>query len=96
LSWKNITNSQNSVRKKNFGGTFGFSNCHIIRLDTGGRVFLVSGHNECLSVLSVILFIDTERHSACQITDETDQLRTATVFVYNIMCPSMGILNIDK
>jgi hypothetical protein len=42
-NWKNITNSQNSVRKKRFGGTFCFSNCHIIRLDTGGLVFLVSG-----------------------------------------------------
>jgi hypothetical protein len=36
-------NSHNSVRKKSFGGTFGFSNCHIIRLDTGGLVFLVAG-----------------------------------------------------
>jgi hypothetical protein len=29
-----ITNSQNSVWKKSFGGTFYFSNCHIIELDT--------------------------------------------------------------
>jgi hypothetical protein len=43
LSWKNITNSQNSVRKKSFGGTFTFSSCHIIGLDTVGLVFLVSG-----------------------------------------------------
>jgi hypothetical protein len=43
LDWKNITNSQNSVRKKSFGGTFTFSNCHIIGLDTVGLVFLVSG-----------------------------------------------------
>jgi hypothetical protein len=42
LSWKNITNSHNSVRKKSFGGTFTFSNCHIIGLDTVGLVFLVS------------------------------------------------------
>jgi hypothetical protein len=42
-NWKNITNSHNSVRKKSFGGTFSFSNCQIIRLDTGGLVFLVSG-----------------------------------------------------
>jgi hypothetical protein len=48
LSWKNITNSQSSVRKKSFGGTFGFSNCHIIRLDTGGLVFLVSGPSHVL------------------------------------------------
>jgi hypothetical protein len=41
-NWNNITNSQNRVRKKSFGGTFCFSNCHIIRLDTGGLVFLVS------------------------------------------------------
>jgi hypothetical protein len=25
-NWKNITNSQNSVRKKSFKGTFSFSN----------------------------------------------------------------------
>jgi hypothetical protein len=37
-NWNNITNSQNRVRKKSFGGTFCFSNCHIIRLDTGGLV----------------------------------------------------------
>jgi ABC-type transporter Mla MlaB component len=41
-NWNNITNSQNRVRKKSFGGTVCFSNCHIIRLDTGGLVFLVS------------------------------------------------------
>jgi hypothetical protein len=29
-NWNNITNSQNRVRKKSFGGTFCFSNCHII------------------------------------------------------------------
>jgi hypothetical protein len=29
--------------KKSFGGTFTFSNCHIIGLDTVGLVFLVSG-----------------------------------------------------
>jgi hypothetical protein len=29
------SNSQNSVRKKSFGGTFSFSNCHIIGLDNG-------------------------------------------------------------
>jgi hypothetical protein len=34
-NWNNITNSQNRVMKKSFGGTFCFSNCHIIRLDTG-------------------------------------------------------------
>jgi hypothetical protein len=33
---------QNSVRKKSFGGTFTFSNCHIIGLYTVGLVFLVS------------------------------------------------------
>jgi hypothetical protein len=32
-NWNNITNSQNRVRKKSFGGTFCFSNCHIIRPD---------------------------------------------------------------
>jgi hypothetical protein len=48
-NWSNITNSQNRVRKKSFGGTFCFSNCHIIRLDTGGLVFLVS-------VLYIVLY----------------------------------------
>jgi hypothetical protein len=42
VDWKKLTNSRNRVRKKSFGGTFCFSNCHIIRLDTGGLVFLVS------------------------------------------------------
>jgi hypothetical protein len=39
-TWKNITNSQNSVRKKSIGGTFSFSNCHII-----GQSGLTSGHD---------------------------------------------------
>jgi hypothetical protein len=42
-NWKNITNSQNSVRKKSFGGTFSFSNCHIIGLDTGSLALIVFG-----------------------------------------------------
>jgi hypothetical protein len=41
--WKNITNCQNSVRKKSFGGTFSFSNCHIIGLDNGSLVLIVFG-----------------------------------------------------
>jgi fatty acid desaturase len=40
-NWKNITNSQISVRKKCFGGTFTFSKCHIIGLDTGNLVLIV-------------------------------------------------------
>jgi hypothetical protein len=44
-NWKNKTDSQNSVRKKSFGGTFCFSNCHLIGLDKGGLVFLVSDHD---------------------------------------------------
>jgi hypothetical protein len=40
-NWKKLTNYRNRVRKKSFGGTFCFSNCHII--GTGGLVFLVSG-----------------------------------------------------
>jgi hypothetical protein len=36
--WKKLTNSRNRVRKKSFGGTFCFSNCHII------GVFLVSDY----------------------------------------------------
>jgi hypothetical protein len=43
-NWKKLSNSRNRVTKKSFGGTFCFSNCHIIGLDTGGLVFLVSGH----------------------------------------------------
>jgi hypothetical protein len=40
-NWKKLTNSRNRPgQEKSFGGTFCFSNCHIIRLDTGG---LVSG-----------------------------------------------------
>jgi hypothetical protein len=42
-NWKKLTNFRNMVRKKSFGGTFCFSNCHIIGLATGGLVFLVSG-----------------------------------------------------
>jgi hypothetical protein len=47
-NWKKLTNSRNRVRKKSFGGTFCFSNNHIIRLDTGGLVFLVSGIGLCV------------------------------------------------
>jgi hypothetical protein len=43
VNWKKLTNSRNRGRKKSFGGTFCFANCHIIGLDTGGLVFLVSG-----------------------------------------------------
>jgi hypothetical protein len=45
-NWKNITNSQNSVRKLFFGGTFSFSNCHIKGLDNGSLVLIVfvGGH----------------------------------------------------
>jgi hypothetical protein len=43
ITGKKLTNSRNRVRKKSFGGTFCFSNSQIIRLDTGGFVFLVSG-----------------------------------------------------
>jgi hypothetical protein len=35
-NWKKLTNSRNRVRKKSFGGTFCFSNCHIIELDVSG------------------------------------------------------------
>jgi hypothetical protein len=42
-NWKNITNSQKSVRKNGFGGTFTFSNCHIIELYTGSLVLIVFG-----------------------------------------------------
>jgi hypothetical protein len=46
-NWKNITNSQNSVRKFFFGGIFTFSNCHIIGLDTGSI--------QAVSVMSILL-----------------------------------------
>jgi hypothetical protein len=52
-NWNNITNSQNRVRKKSFGGTFCFSNCHIIRLDTVGLVFLVSGKRDHLEIQQI-------------------------------------------
>jgi hypothetical protein len=42
-NWNNKTKSQNIVRKKSFGGTFTFSNCHIMGLHTGGLVFIVYG-----------------------------------------------------
>jgi hypothetical protein len=42
-NWNNIPNSQNSVRKKSFGGTLPFSNCHIIGLDNGSLVLIVYG-----------------------------------------------------
>jgi hypothetical protein len=45
-NWKKLTNSPNRVRKKSFGGTFCFSNCYIIGLDTGGLVFIVSGFGD--------------------------------------------------
>jgi hypothetical protein len=56
-NWNNITNSQNRVRKKSFGGTFCFSNCHIIMLDTGGLVFLVSGHTQVMLQTVTLFFI---------------------------------------
>jgi hypothetical protein len=40
---KNITSSQNSVRKKSFERTFTFSNCHIIGLDPSSLVLIVFG-----------------------------------------------------
>jgi hypothetical protein len=48
-NWKNITNSQNSVRKKSFGVKL--SNCHIIGLDNGSLVLIVFGCNERLFTL---------------------------------------------
>jgi hypothetical protein len=57
-NWNNITNSQSRVRKKSFGGTFCFSNCHIIRLDTGGLVFLVSGSYIVAIFLVVNFYLD--------------------------------------
>jgi hypothetical protein len=40
-NWKKVTNSRNRVRKKSFGGTFCFSNCHII-----AKIPEVSGFNQ--------------------------------------------------
>jgi hypothetical protein len=56
-NWKNITNSQNSVRKK-----FCFSNCHIIWLDTGSLVFLVSGTTQNKLVLIIVVPIKIYTH----------------------------------
>jgi hypothetical protein len=52
-NWKNITNSQNSVIKKSFGGTFSSSNCHIciIELDNGSLVLIVFGIDSKLLAL---------------------------------------------
>jgi hypothetical protein len=44
-NWKKITDSQNSVRKKSFGGTFSCSNCHLIGLYNGSLVLIVFGTN---------------------------------------------------
>jgi hypothetical protein len=63
-NWKNITNSQNSVRKKSFEGTFTFSNCHIIGSDTGSLVLIVFG---CVNVCrreEDIIYKDTQLHWA--------------------------------
>jgi hypothetical protein len=56
-NWKKITNSRNRVRKKSFGGTFCFSNCHIIGLDTGGLVFLVSADVHLVVKLNLKLLV---------------------------------------
>jgi hypothetical protein len=68
-NWKNITNSQNSVRKKSFGGTFSFSNCHIIELDTGSLVFLVFdrvGRRGCgCTAAAVVIAIVDDRDTGC-------------------------------
>jgi hypothetical protein len=56
---KNITNSQNSVRKKSFEGTFSFSNCHIIGSDTGSLVLIV--FVQCKMHLKVSILIVTRR-----------------------------------
>jgi hypothetical protein len=53
-NWKKLTNSRNRVRKKSFGGEFCFSNRHIIGLDTGGLVFLVSDYNYIKQVRTIV------------------------------------------
>jgi hypothetical protein len=53
-NWKKLTNSRNRVRKKSFGGTFCFSNCHIIGLDKGGLVSGVRHHVGTLAQLSFL------------------------------------------
>jgi hypothetical protein len=49
--------------KKSFGGTFTFSNCHIIGLDTVGLVFLVSelAHTKVKNGLSMFLVLYFKR-----------------------------------
>jgi hypothetical protein len=56
-NWKILTNFRNRVRKKSFGGTFCFSNCHIIGIDTGGLVFLVSGHTQVMLQTVALFYI---------------------------------------
>jgi hypothetical protein len=51
-NWKKLTNSRNRVRKKSF------STFHIIGLDTGGLVFLVSG---CGMVVEFLLELSHTR-----------------------------------
>jgi hypothetical protein len=74
LSWKNIKNSQNSVRKKSFGGTFTFSNCHIIGLDTVCLVFLVSGHGIVLGHYTYYT-LGKPASAVCSSHDREDMLK---------------------
>jgi hypothetical protein len=57
MDWKNITHSQNSVKEKSFGGTFSFSNCHIIGLDKGSLVLIIFGSNLLCSSLDEIAML---------------------------------------
>jgi hypothetical protein len=64
-NWKNITNSQNSARKKSFGGTVSFSNCHIIGLDDGSLVLIVFGY--CDNLLSSHVINNTSKIPATKL-----------------------------
>jgi hypothetical protein len=48
--------SQNIVREKSFGGTFTFSNCHIIGLDTGSLVLIVFAAGK-ISFYAALFFV---------------------------------------
>jgi hypothetical protein len=83
ITRKTKQNSQNSVRKISFGGTFTFSNCHIIGLDTVGLVFLVSGF--CLKSISCLLLLELIKVRIAMALGSTTQamLQMAKLFCFD-------------
>jgi hypothetical protein len=64
-NWKNLTN-QNSVRKKrSFGGTFSFSNCHIKGLDNDSLVLIVFGTQVMLNKAKLLCIYCGNCSKAC-------------------------------